>query len=88
MEACKAKMAALHECKRKIGLLPKQCYPHIGYKGDCDAAEFEFKQCLAHAASPRDAAVLYNTQSSRQARVEANARIQKKLKKFNQPCTP
>jgi hypothetical protein len=86
--ACKTQMAALHECKLSLGLLPNQCYPSTGYKGQCDAAEFAFKRCLAFAANRRDAKVLYDTQSPRQERVAANARLQKALKKYNQPCTP
>ena len=87
MDACKSKVAALHECKQALGLLPRQCYPQTGYSGTCDQFEFEVKRCLAHAVAPRDAAVLYSTQSSRQARLDANARLQKRLRAFNQPCT-
>jgi hypothetical protein len=86
--ACASSRAALHECKQTLGLLPRQCYPQSGYKGECDKLEFEYKRCLAFSANARDAAVLYNTQAQRGARVEANARLQKALRKFNQPCTP
>ena len=86
--SCKAAVAALDECKLKLGLLPKQCYPMSGYSGECDKAEYELKRCLAFAANERDAAVLYDVQSPRAARVAANARLQKKLKKHNEPCTP
>ena len=86
--SCKDSLRALDACKQQLGLLPKQCYPSAGYRGECDKAEFALKRCHAFAANARDAAVLYNTESPRQARVEANARLQKKLKKFNEPCTP
>ena len=88
MVACKAAVDALHECKQKLGLHPRQCYPSSGYGGECDKAEYELKRCLAFAANERDAAVLYNVQSPRPARVAANARLQKKLKKHNEPCIP
>ena len=74
--SCKAAVAALDECKLKLGLLPKQCYPMSGYSGECDKAEYELKRCLAFAANERDAAVLYDVQSPRAARVAANARLQ------------
>ena len=66
--------------------MPRQCYPKTGYQGECDSAEFNLKQCLAFAANERDAAILYNAASPRQARVEANARLQKRLQRHNQPC--
>ena len=86
--ACATPRAALVECKRKLGLLPRQCYPQPGYKGECDTAEFEWKRCLAFAANARDAAVLYDARAPRATRVAANARLQKALRKFNEPCTP
>ena len=86
--ACSKPLAALDACKRELGLLPKQCYPRHGYDGRCDVAEFELKRCRAYDASPRDAAVLYNAKAPRQARVEANARLQKKLQRYNFECTP
>ena len=86
--ACAVQREALHECKRALGLLPRQCYPESGYNGSCDRAEFEWKQCLAYAANSRDAELLYNAQASRQERVAANARLQKALRKHNQPCVP
>jgi hypothetical protein len=86
--ACATPLAALHRCKASLGLLPRQCYPQTGYKGDCDGAEFEWKKCLAYAANAQDAAVLYDARAARGARVAANQRLQKSLRKFNQPCTP
>ena len=87
---CKDKVAALHECKRAIGLFPQQCYPSSpgAYEGTCDAAEYELKKCLATAVSPKDANLLYDATAPRQARVDANARLQKKLRKFIEPCKP
>ena len=87
MDFCKDKVAALHACKRAIGLFPEQCYA-TSYKGTCDAAEYELKKCLATAVSPKDANLLYDATAPRQARVDANARLQKKLRKFNEPCKP
>ena len=87
-DACGESYKKLAECKHKIGLLPKQCYPRTGYRGECDQAEFEFKRCLAFAANARDAKVLYDPKSPREDRVAANARLQKRLQKFNEPCTP
>lgn len=84
---CASAQSALFACKRAIGLHPQQCYP-VGYKGDCDDHELEYKKCLAHVADPRDAAVLYSPTASRSSRVEANLRLQKKLKRFNVPCKP
>ena len=80
-------MDALAECKRNLGLQPRQCYAPE-HRGQCDAAEFGLKKCLAYAANARDAAVLYDTKAPRQARVDANKRLQKKLQRFNQPCIP
>ena len=88
MENCQTQLAALHECKRGLGLHPRQCYPQSGYRGECDANEFALKRCLAYAANPRDAAVLYDAKAPRKDRVDANARLQKKLRRFNEPCTP
>ena len=85
--ACQASIAALHECKQKLWLHPRQCYPPE-YKGECDACEFGLKKCLAFSTSPKDAALLYDTSTSRGTRVEANKRLQKRLKQFNEPCTP
>ena len=87
-DACSTALAALEACKRELGLLPKQCYPRSGYNGQCDKAEFELKRCRAYDANPRDAAVLYNTKADRKARVEANARLQKKLQRHHFECTP
>lgn len=86
--SCAPSLAALHECKNRIGLLPQQCYPPSGYKGECDDMEYALKKCRAFSANARDAAVLYNAQAPRDARVAANARLQKALKRFNKPCTP
>ena len=82
---CGEPREALNACKQELGLHPRQCYPS-SYKGQCDAAEFELKKCLAFAADPRDARLLYDTSRPREARVAANARLQKKLK--DQPCSP
>ena len=87
MAPCSEPLELLHECKRKLGLLPRQCYPS-SYQGQCDAFEFESKKCLAFHANPRDAALLYDARAPRDARVAANARLQKALRKHNQPCTP
>ena len=86
--ACNAAESALDACKKSIGLLPKQCYPRQGYDGRCDSLEFELKKCRAFDANARDAALLYNPQAARQARVEANARLQKRLQRFHFECTP
>ena len=89
MQNCREQQEALHSCKRAIGLHPEQCYPSGGaYKGTCDAAEYALKRCLAYTANYRDAKVLYDSKSPRKDRVEANLRLQKKLKAFNKPCTP
>ena len=85
--SCKVALGQLHECKKQLGLLPQQCYPLVGYNGKCDAYEHEYKKCLAYAADRRDATVLYSKSAPRQARAEANARLQKRLRKYNQPCT-
>ena len=82
---CGTPRDALSACKRELGLHPRQCYPS-SYKGQCDSAEFELKQCLAFAADPRDAKLLYDASRPREVRVAANARLQKKLK--DQPCSP
>ena len=82
---CGEPREALNACKQELGLHPRQCYPS-SYKEQCDAAEFELKKCLAFAADPRDARLLYDTSRPREARVAANARFQKKLK--DQPCSP
>ena len=87
-EACTEAMRALHACKRALGLQPNQCYPGKGYGGECDRSEAEFKRCLAYVADPRDAKVLYDSSATRDARVQANLRLQKKLRRFNVPCTP
>ena len=86
-QACADVQRALHACKRSIGLLPGQCYPK-GYKNTCDAEEFAYKRCLAFAADARDAKVVYDTKAPRADRVEANQRLQRKLRAFNVPCTP
>ena len=85
--ACAAAQQALATCKRELGLHPKQCYPP-DYRGQCDQLEYNLKRCLAHDADPRSAAVLYDPSRSRAERVAANQRLQAKLKKHNQPCTP
>lgn len=82
---CGTPRDALSACKRELGLHPRQCYPS-SYKGQCDSAEFALKQCLAFAADPRDAKLLYDASRPREVRVAANARLQKKLK--DQPCSP
>jgi hypothetical protein len=84
--ACEEQEKALAACKRELGLHPRQCYPAHGYRGQCDRAEFELKKCKAFAADARDARTLYNHSAPRDARVAANARLQKRLK--DQPCTP
>jgi hypothetical protein len=83
-EECAQVRRALDNCKASIGLLPRQCY-RPG-QSSCDAEEFAVKRCLAFAIDPRDARVLYSTSADRSQRVGANARLQKKLKPFNQPC--
>ena len=83
---CGTARDALNACKRELGLHPRQCYPPSSYKGQCDAAEFELKQCLAFIADPRDAKLLYDASTPREVRVAANARLQKKLK--DPPCSP
>ena len=88
MDACRRAVSALHECKRSIGLQPRQCYPRTGYKGTCDELEFGLKKCLAMQADSRDAAVLYNASAPREARIAANKRLQKKLQKYNFDCIP
>lgn len=85
---CAAAQHALFECKKRVGLLPQQCYPAKGYKGDCDEFEFAYKRCLTTVADPIDARVLYDPKSPRQDRVQANLRLQKKLKAFDVPCRP
>ena len=84
-ETCTPAQQALFDCKQKLGLLPRQCY-RPEHHGACDAEEFEFKKCLAFAADPKSALLLYNTSTPRDQRVAANARIQKKLRAFNEPC--
>ena len=83
---CKPDMDALYACKKRLGLHPKQCYPP-DLAGGCDGAEQAVKRCLAFATDPRSAAILYNPQSPRQSRVEANQRLQKALRAFNTECT-
>ena len=82
---CGTPRDALDACKRELGLHPRQCYPS-SYQGQCDAAEFELKKCLAFAADPREATLLYDASRPREVRVAANARLQKKLK--DPPCSP
>ena len=72
---CGTPRDALSACKRELGLHPRQCYPS-SYKGQCDSAEFELKQCLAFAADPRDAKLLYDASRPREVRVAANARLE------------
>jgi len=86
-QVCASAQQALHKCKRDLGLLPGQCYP-TGCKNACDAEEYAYKRCLAFAADARDAKLLYDTKAARRDRVEANQRLQKKLRPFNVPCTP
>ena len=85
MDSCSTPRKALYACKLDLGLHPRQCYPS-SYKGQCDRTEFELKKCEAYAADPRDAKTLYDASRPREARVAANARLQKKLK--DQPCSP
>ena len=85
-DRCAPAQKALHACKASLGLLPRQCYKPQG--GSCDAEEFDLKRCLAFLYDERDARVLYNPASQRDARVAANQRLQKKLKRFDVPCTP
>jgi len=86
---CRDALKDLHDCKRAMGLQPQQCYPRATYHGECDAAEFAFKKCLAYSANSRDAKLLYeSTSAPRSDRVAANQRLQAKLKQFNKPCTP
>ena len=87
-KACAEAQASLFACKKALGLMPYQCYPTKGYGGGCDDPEHAYKRCLATAADPRDARVLYDASAPRQARVEANLRIQKKLRKIDVPCQP
>ena len=84
--ACAAAQQALHKCKASLGLLPQQCYKEKS--ASCDHEEFHLKKCLAMLYDERDAKVLYNPNSSREDRVAANRRLQKKLKKFDVPCHP
>ena len=86
MSPCSSERAALTDCKKALGLLPLQCYPHTGYKGTCDSFEFNLKKCRANNVDPRDARTLYDPNARREDRVAANARLQKRLK--DQPCTP
>ena len=86
-QQCGAVQAAWFECKRGLGLLPQQCYPAKGYGGDCGGAEFAYKRCLAFAADGQAAHVLYDKGATRQAKLDANARLQRKLRAFNVPCT-
>ncbi|KAL1500659.1 hypothetical protein AB1Y20_013307 [Prymnesium parvum] len=88
LKACAPAQQQLFECKRKLGLLPNQCYPSKGYQGQCDEAEFELKKCIAFDLDAKSAAVLYNPKARREDRVNANARLQHRLRPFNQPCTP
>eukprot|EP00966_Prymnesium_polylepis_P249462 5767589-Prymnesium_polylepis.1 len=88
MQACAQTQHALFECKKLLGLLPQQCYPAKGYRGECDSAEFELKKCISFQLDPRSAAILYKADARREDRINANARLQHKLKAFNQPCKP
>ena len=85
-EECAQVQRALDNCKTSLGLLPRQCY-RPGQSA-CDAEEFALKKCQAFAVDPRDARVLYSESADRTQRVNANARLQKKLKPFNKPCMP
>jgi lipopolysaccharide biosynthesis regulator YciM len=67
--------------------MPQQCYPPA-YSGECDAAEHNLKHCMAHAADPDAARVLYDSSRSREARIMANQRIQRKLKRNHVQCVP
>ena len=88
LESCAAVMQQLHACKRSIGLLPMQCYPPQRGTSSCEKQEYEFKKCLAHAVDPKAAKTLYDSSAARDARVQANKRLQSQLKKWHQPCTP
>eukprot|EP00962_Isochrysis_galbana_P034895 scaffold11890_cov112-Isochrysis_galbana.AAC.2 len=85
---CSELVSALHVCKQKLGLMPQQCYPSAGYSGECDTAEHNLKHCMAHAADPDAARVLYDNTRSREVRIVANQRIQRKLKRNHVPCVP
>eukprot|EP00967_Tisochrysis_lutea_P124093 scaffold207199_cov31-Tisochrysis_lutea.AAC.1 len=85
-DTCAEAVKALYACKGKIGLLPKQCYPLVSYRGECDGAEHELKRCLAFAAYPEAASVLYDTSRSREARRLANQKIQRKMKRNHSSC--
>ena len=85
---CRRAQQALHACKAAQGLLPNQCYPMKGYGGECDESEYEYKKCISFAANPGDARILYDPKQSRLERMDANKRLMKRLKAFNQPCKP
>jgi len=87
VRACSESVSALHACKQSVGLLPNQCYPPTSYSGQCDANEVALKQCMAYAADPEAAQVLYDpTPRSRDARNLANQKIQRKLARNHVPC--
>ena len=85
---CAPAQQALFKCKAGLGLLPRQCYPTSGYDGECDGAEFELKKCLAYVVDGSSAAVLYGASNDFKAKAQANKRLQKQLRQFNEPCTP
>jgi hypothetical protein len=65
--------AAVAACKASLGLDPNACYPlPPAYKGQCDYLELELKKSMAYAVDPTNAAILYDPNSSRKAKVQAN----------------
>ena len=85
-EACPVHKRNLWECKRQIGLEPRDPYPASGYQGQCGEFEYLLKKCFAFKFCDQrgDARRVYDHSSPRSERVESNKQLQKCLLKVNQ----
>ena len=88
--ACPSERAAVIDCRARLGLKERECYP-FGYRGECDHLELRLKKCLAFAlCGAKDAAAIYDASRPRAERLEANARVQACLarRRAIAPCVP
>ena len=79
-DACRAELDILADCKAKLGLAPRECYPDL-YDGSCDEAEYALKSCVSFVACKRHAKIVYDNKADRAARAEANKALQQCLQK-------
>ena len=89
-EACPAERAAVIDCRARLGLKERECYPR-DYRGECDDLELRLKKCLAFAlCGAKDASAIYDASRPRAERLEANRRVQECLarRRAIAPCVP